>query len=44
MKTTQITEIKIENELYKRELIRLRTLLEQELAKGIREGTNKRDK
>lgn len=31
LKTTQITECKIENELYKRELIRLRTLLEKEI-------------
>ena len=33
MKATQITELKIENELYKRELIRLRTLLDVEMDK-----------
>jgi hypothetical protein len=28
MKNTVITELKVENELYKRELVRLRTLLD----------------
>jgi hypothetical protein len=38
MKHTQVSELRVENELYKRELIRLRTLLELELERGMRGG------
>ena len=41
IKTTQITEVKIENELYKRELIRLRTLLEKEIGKKMADSAQK---
>lgn len=41
VKTTQITEVKIENELYKRELIRLRTLLEKEIGLKMAESSKK---
>ena len=36
-KTTQLTEVKIENELYKKELIRLRSLLEKEIGAKMTE-------
>jgi antitoxin component HigA of HigAB toxin-antitoxin module len=40
-KTTQLTEVKIENELYKKELIRLRSLLEKEIGNKMTEAHRK---
>lgn len=36
LKTTSIQEVRVENEIYKQELVRLRTMLEKGLGGGIR--------